>query len=213
MRIVLVLALVGCASDQIGGPTQSIAQLAEHLDSLAVAAEATGDSVQARLLSALETPLAFGSPYAVVPVFVDTSEIQDTFDVNTLLWYSVAYALVDTATADTTWILAVAEDQSGNTVLYAERHHRSTSAALISGDSTYFAPQPSAVHITAAGIGSPCAIDIPVRNPAVASLRTAKCVGLAINTSDTLITVSPVPGYISGLWLTRPGIPGIELLR
>ena len=54
---------------------------------------------------------------------------------------------------------------------------------------------------------------IPTRNPAIESLRTAKCVRITVNASDTLTTTFPQPASLAGIWLTRFGLPAVALLR
>lgn len=209
-----MLALVGCAPNEFAGPTLTPAQVAEHLDSLAVAAQGAGDTLQAELLTALETPLAFGAPLSIVQVSVDSLETQGTFEINQTVWFTDGYAVVDTVSADTLLVFTVSEDTYAGTVLLVQRHGMQTFAAVISGDSTYFEPEPSAVHVTAmADTGKACALTIPAKNPAVTNLAMTRCQPITISSADTLVTSFPERGYISGIWVTRYALSGVVLRR
>jgi hypothetical protein len=207
------ITATGCSVDEGTGPTPSLASIVAHLDSVIGSAHARGDTVQADFLTAIETPLVFGAPLSFVQVALDTFEVQGTHEVNTVAWDADAYAIVDTTTADTLLVFTAADNDNGTAVLRTAREGSGTAGALIAGDSIYFAPQPAAIHLTATGGTLACRMTVPTRNPAILSLNPARCVQITVNASDTLTTAFPQPGYIAGIWLSRTGVPGVELIR
>jgi hypothetical protein len=205
--------IAGCNADEGAGPTPSIASIVAHLDSVVAAAHARGDTVQADFMTAIETPLVFGAPLSFVQVALDTFEVQGTHEVNTEAWDADAYAIVDTTTADTLLVFTAADNDDGTAVLRSAREGSGTAGALIAGDSIYFAPRSPAIHLTATGGNLACRMTVPTSNPAILGLSRARCVQITVDASDTLTTAFPQPGYIAGIWLTRNGVPGVELIR
>jgi hypothetical protein len=214
MRIVWVLALVGCAAEQSSGPALNTYAMARHLDSLYVAVRASGDTLRANLVTAVEIPLAFGAPSTPVYVDVDTLEPQGLYDLNTVVWPAVGYALIDTTRADTMFVVAIYEYTDASTLLLVQRSGATASAALFAGDTVDFSPEHIAVHVTAGGTGGLCHLGIAAQNPAVASLSAATCRTLMINSSDTLTTAFGIIEQIAGIWFTgATTVTGVEFSK
>lgn len=213
IALAAMVAAAGCNADEGAGPTPSIASIVAHLDTVIGGAQARGDTVQADFLTAVEIPLVFGAPLSYVQVALDTFEVQGTYEINTVAWEADAYAIVDTATADTLLVFTAARDDDGTAILRSARQGSETTGALIAGDSIYFAPQPATIRLTATGGDMACRMTIPTRNPAILSLSPARCVQITVDAFDSLTTTFPQPGYIAGIWLSRNGVPAVALLR
>ena len=96
----MVLALTACATEPFGPAPLSRDAMTRHIDSLAVAAAASGDTARASLLTDIEIPLAFGMPLAPVGLAIDSLEPEGDYETNTAVWLGGAYARIDPAHAD-----------------------------------------------------------------------------------------------------------------
>jgi hypothetical protein len=183
----------------VGGPAPPTTDaLARHFDSLYVVASAQGDQPRAALLTAIETPLAFGIAPGLIPVVVDSLEPDGDYEANPTAWEAVASA------TDTLVEFAAFSDDDATNALLVRRQASVTSAVLYAGlvSSGGFT---TGVHLTSGTAGSACALRTPVTNPAIANLRGATCVTLAVTSSDTLPYALWIPGAtVTGVLVTRP---------